>query len=209
MSSNESLPTVYIVDDDPHARVLIEKLVQSADYPTRCFESAESFVQAAASGGPRGCLLLDLRMPGMDGMSLHKQLQADGHALPTILITAHADVPSAIEAIRAGVLDFVEKPLDAKHLLKAVRRAMDMDRTAATEAAEAAEAQRRLDQLSQRQRQVLDLIVEGLLNKQIAARLGLSIKTVEKHRAFVMQKMKVDSVAELVRLTMAPRHHRP
>jgi two-component system response regulator FixJ len=195
----DSLPTVYVVDDDSDARQLLTHLLKSSDYSVSCFESAEAFL-AEVDRTATGCLLVDLQMPGMSGLQLHQRLQEDGRRLPTILITAHADVSSAITAIRSGVFDFVEKPVDADHLLAAVAKAVSANHEAVKDAAEVQEVQLLLGQLSPRQKQVLDLISQGLLNKQIADHLGLSIKTVEKHRAFVMRKMKADSVADLVRM---------
>jgi RNA polymerase sigma factor (sigma-70 family) len=149
-----------------------------------------------------GCLVLDVRMPGMNGLDLYEQLQARASTLPVIFITGHGDVPMAVTALKKGAADFIEKPFNDQDMLSLIESCMTQDSAAAAKRAESASVAQRLDRLTQREREVLDLVVTGKLNKQIADELGISIKTVEVHRSRVMQKMGANSVAELVQLTL-------
>ncbi len=192
----------YVVDDDPHMRALLEHMVTAAGMEAELFASAEAFLERAAEP-LAGCLILDVRMPGADGLDLYETLRDRGINLPTVLITAHADLAMAIRALRAGVHDFVEKPLQPEELLEAMERAVARNNTSPVDPALHPEIVERHRGLSPRERQVMGMIVDGMLNKQIAQALGLSMKTIEKHRGNVMRKMQADSLAELVRMAVA------
>ncbi|MCG6871517.1 MAG: sigma-70 family RNA polymerase sigma factor [Gammaproteobacteria bacterium] len=199
---NDPPGTVYIVDDDEAVRTSLSWLVDSAGLPALTFASATEFLDAW-DGASHGCLVLDVRMPGMSGLELQQRLHEAGSHLPVVIVTGHADVPMAIRALKAGVRDFIEKPYDDEELLERIHDAMA--HAAADQEAQARQQDlsRRFETLTAREREVLDCVVAGLSNKQIADQLGLSIKTVEVHRSRVMNKMAAHSLAELVRLAMA------
>lgn len=199
--SGAPLPTVYIVDDDDAMRESLQFLVGSVGLPTEAFASAEQFL-AHFSPTARGCVLLDVRMPGMSGIELHEQLRASRIAIPVIILTAHADVPMAVRAMRAGAFDFIEKPCNDQVLLDRIHQAIERDADARLDRDRADDIQQRLEKLSPRERQVLELVVAGFANKQVAGMLELSIKTVEVHRGHVMSKMQAASLADLVRMAM-------
>lgn len=193
--------TVFVVDDDAAMRDSLRWLLQSVNFPVETYASAEEFLAAYDVARP-GCLVLDVRMPGMSGLTLQETLAARGMTLPVIMITGYGEVPTAVRALKGGALDFIEKPFNDEILLERVRQALERDRAARAVWARQADAQARLEQLTQREREVMELVTAGKANKVIAAELGLSPKTVEVHRANVMRKMEADSVAELVRLAM-------
>jgi FixJ family two-component response regulator len=194
-------PRVHIVDDDDAMRDSLKWLLESRGLEVELYASAEEFLRAFDRGFC-GCLVLDVRMPGMNGLDLYEQLQARDSTLPVIFITGHGDVPMAVSALKKGAADFIEKPFNDQDMLGLIEACMQQDRAdAAKRAASASVAQRR-DSLTQREQEVLALVVAGKLNKQIADELGISIKTVEVHRSRVMQKMGANSVAELVQLTL-------
>ena len=193
-------PTVFIVDDDEAMRESLEFLLKSAGLSVEAFDSAEAFLRHL-DPAMDGCLLLDVRMPGMSGLDLQARLERDAINLPVILLTAHGDVPMAVRAMRAGAFDFIEKPCNDQVLLDRVNAAVRHDRQRRDDDDAARRVQKRAQHLSPREREVMQLVIEGLLNKQIASRLSISIKTVEVHRARVMEKMEADSLAELVRMT--------
>ena len=193
--------TVFIVDDDEGMRRGLEFLVRSAGYEAKCFESAPPFLEFYKPT-MRGCLLLDVRMPGMSGLELQEHLQSRRIGIPVIIVTAFANVPMAVRAIQAGAFDFIEKPFEGAALLTRVRRALAQDEQIRADGEDTEEACRRLALLTPREREVMNLVVDGMLNKQVAADLGISMKTVETHRARVMDKMGVQSLAELVRLAI-------
>jgi len=196
--------TVYIVDDDAAVRDALSLLLGVRGFRTASFASAESFL-ASHRPGEVGCLLLDVRMPGMSGTELQSRLAAHGDPLPVIVITAHGDIPMARAALKAGAEDFLEKPIDEDALLQALRSALDRDSRRIQQAAESARFAERLNGLTLRERQVMDLVAEGRSNRETAQALGISLRTVEVHRARVMDKLGVRSVPELVRLAIAAR----
>ena len=195
----ESEPVVFIVDDDASVRKGLERLVRSVGLRGKTFASAPEFLQCAASDGP-SCLVLDVRMPGVSGLALQETLATAGHRIPIIFITGHGDITMSVRAMKAGAVDFLPKPFNDQDLLEAIQEAIARDRQARQEWAVLQAIQQRADLLTPRERDVLGLVVAGLLNKQIAAELGLSEKTVKAHRAQVMEKMQVSSVAQLVLL---------
>ena len=194
-------PRVHIVDDDEAMRDSLKWLLESRGLKVELYHSAEAFLHALNCGFC-GCLVLDVRMPGMNGLDLYEQLRARASTLPVIFITGHGDVPMAVSALKKGAADFIEKPFNNQDMLGLIESCMKQDRAAAAKRAENASVAQRLDSLTQREREVLGLIVGGKLNKQIANDLGISIKTVEEHRSRVMEKMGASSVAELVQLAL-------
>ena len=196
--------TVYIVDDDEGVRSSLSILLESAGHRARTFASAREFLDQYAADQP-GCLLLDLRMPGMDGMELHRELVARHALLPVIFVTGHGDVPMAVEAMKNGAFDFLQKPFGHADLLARVERALAADAEARADAARRDDIQRRYATLTPREREVMAMIVDGRANKVIAIDLALSERTVEIHRSRVMEKMGTRSVAHLVRLALALR----
>jgi len=196
-----SSPVVFVVDDDPAMRDSLRWLIESTGVRVETYADAQTFLAAIRSDVP-GCLVLDVRMPGMSGLDLQAELAARGIALPTIVITGHAEVPMAVRAVKAGAIDFIEKPFSDQLLLDRVRQGIELDRQERESRAQRTEVARRLGSLTHREREVLDLVVAGKANKEIASALRLSPKTVEVHRAHVMEKMEASSVAELVRLAL-------
>ncbi len=194
-------PIVYIVDDDAAVRRSLEWLVASVGLQARPLASAREFLDAFDAARP-GCLVLDLRMPDMSGLELQEQLAARGLAVPTIMITAYGEVPAAVRAMRAGAVDFVQKPFSDQALLERIQEAVARARQVHHERRDAAALAERLNQLSRREAQVMFGLAEGLANKQIAARLGLSEKTVEVYRSRLLKKLRVRTVAELVRIAL-------
>ena len=193
---------IYLVDDDEALRDSLAWLLESQGFKVAAFASAEDFLKAWRPEF-NGCLLLDVRMPGMSGLELHERLRAQYSTLPIIFITGHGDVPMAVAALKKGAVDFIEKPFNDTELLRLVSQCLVSEQEHRARRRQDAEVSRRLDQLTQREREVLDLIIAGKLNKQIADVLGISIKTVEVHRARVMEKMAAHSLAELVQNVMA------
>jgi two-component system response regulator FixJ len=193
---------VFIVDDDPDVRDSLQALLESAGYDVRAFDSARR-VLAAYDLDLASCLVADIRMPEMDGLALQEALTRQAPALPVIFVTGHGDVPLAVRAMKAGAVDFIEKPFDDELLLASVRRACELRGRKQDEAALADSARSRLEGLTPREREVLTLLVAGKPNKIIAFELGISPRTVEIHRAHLMEKMQVKSLSELVRLALA------
>jgi two-component system response regulator FixJ len=193
---------VHVVDDDEAVRSSLSMLLESAGLTTRTYDSAAAIL-AAAADLTGGCILSDVRMPEMDGLTLQRHLQDAGCRLPVIIMTGHGDVPVAVQALKAGAADFLEKPFDDERLLKAVGTALDEDRRARAERDHIAEMAAKLHSLTPREREVLTHLVEGHPNKTIAHDLGTSPRTVEVQRARVMQKMGASSLAELVRMVLA------
>jgi FixJ family two-component response regulator len=192
-------PTVFIVDDDPAVRESMGLLMATAGLRSCGFPSARDFL-AAYEGAVPGCLVLDLRMPGMSGTELQAELERRGATLPIIFLTAYADVPTAVGAVRAGAVDFLEKPVDGGRLLKCVRDALGMDSESRARRSEAEGARERLARLTPRESEVLQLVVEGHTNKAVAKVLGISRRTVETHRAHIMRKTDAVSLPELIRI---------
>jgi FixJ family two-component response regulator len=198
---SETVGTVHVVDDDPAVRQSLSWLLESAGLEVRTYGSADAFVAEQPVQRP-ACVLLDVRLPGLGGLELLQRLGQSGRALPTIIITGHADVPMAVRAMKIGAMDFVEKPFRDDLLLQRVHAALEADQHDDHKQRAIAEARRRAAELSRRERQVMNLVVKGLANKQAAVALGISPKTVEVHRGRVMHKMQARSVAELTRMAM-------
>jgi len=194
-------PTVFVVDDDRAMRDSLRWLLESVGLSVRTYATAAAFLREYEPSQP-GCLVLDIRMPGMSGLDLQAELLRRGAGLPTIVVTGHAEVPMAVRAVKAGAVDFIEKPFSDQLLLDRVRQALELDRQDREVRGRREEAVRRLETLTAREREVLGLVVAGKANKEIAVALGLSPKTVEVHRAHVMAKMAVDSLAELIRVAI-------
>ena len=197
-----STPTVFLVDDQGAILKALSRLLASAGFDVMAFESAEDFLDAGHHDAP-GCLVLDLSMPGMNGLALQTALAQRACVLPLIFLTGHGDIDSGITAMKLGALDFLTKPVDDERLIGAVRVAIDKNRVLRQAQRERVSILARLASLTPREREVLDLLVEGKLNKQVAAQLGTVEKTVKVHRARVMTKMQVRSLTALVRLVDA------
>lgn len=195
-------PTVFIIDDDQEVREAIELLMKSVGLATRSFTSAQDYLDQF-DPGLAGCLVLDVRMKGMSGLDLQERLGREPIHPPVIIITGHGDVPMAVRAVRAGAIDFIEKPFHDQTLLDAVHRAFDQDADNRGEASRLADIQERLTRLTPREREILEQVVAGKRNKVIAADLGISQSTVEAHRAKVMEKMEAHSLSDLMRMTLA------
>jgi len=198
----ELAPTVFVVDDDAGMRRGLEFLLKHAGLPVRGFGSAREFLDYYQPD-MRGCMLLDVRMPGISGLDLQEHLRKNGTKLPVVIVTAYGSIPMAVRAMQQGAVDFIEKPFDGALLLERVHRALAHEAQVHLDAQRNVQLQERHDLLTPREREVMRLVVSGLLNKQIAAELGISMKTVENHRACVMDKMEADSLAELVKMSMA------
>ena len=196
-------PTVYVVDDDSSTRELLAWLMKRNELRVEAFPDARSFIASYASGRP-GCLLVDLNMPGMSGLDLQQYLKENGVVLPVIFLSGRADVPKAVRAVREGAIDFIEKPFDYKHVVALVRDCLKRDAEGRDERERRRRHAERLAQLTQREREVLDLVVAGRTNREVAEALDISVKTVEAHRARLMEKLQVDSLAELVHAVLAP-----
>jgi len=190
---------VGIVDDDPSVRKGLARLVKSAGYPVEVFASAHEFLTRPPREDP-GCLLIDVRMPGLTGLELQDALAIAGCRMSIVFVSGHGDVAGSVKAMKSGAVDFLTKPVDARELLGAIERAVDQAFSEQREQAGAIDVQGRLKTLTAREAQVFALVVTGMLNKQIAAELGIVQKTVKVHRARVMEKMRAGSLAELVRL---------
>jgi len=192
---------VFIVDDDEAMRNSLRWLIESVGRTVETYESARAFLDNHYPGRS-GCLLLDVRMPGMSGLELQSQLESHDIRLPVIILTGHGDVGMAVKAMKAGALDFIEKPFDDELLLGAIEKALTEDAEKREERASRAEILARMGQLTKRESQVMEMVTNGKSNKEIAAELNVSAKTVEAHRAHVMEKMEAGSLAELVRMAM-------
>jgi two-component system response regulator FixJ len=195
---------VHVVDDDTAVRRSLAMLLRSAGHQVETYGSAEALLQAAeAAGLAQGCIVLDVRMPGMDGLSLMEVLSRRGIRLPVVVVTGHGDIPLAVRAMRAGALDFVEKPYAEERILDAVGGALSSSREADRQRVLAVQAQAKVGALSPREREVLAALVEGKANKVIGFELGISPRTVEVHRANLMEKLGVRSLPEAVRIGLA------
>jgi FixJ family two-component response regulator len=193
----DAVPCVSVVDDDAAVLKSIDRLLRSAGFAVRTFPSPHDFLLKRDADAP-GCLVLDLSMPGLDGLQLQRALIVSGDPCPVVFITGNGDIPASVKAMKAGAVDFLTKPFDREQLLAAVRTALDKDRAARAQRAARSSVGARVAALTPREKQVMAHVVAGHLNKQIAAELGISEKTVKVHRARVMKKMGVASVAELV-----------
>ncbi len=198
----EAEQIIYVVDDDEAMRDSLTWLLEGEGYRVTCFDSAEAFL-AARHPKMHGCMVLDVRMPEMSGLELHEKLDSLGSKLPIIFVTGHGDVPMAVAALQRGACDFIEKPFHNEDLLSRIHRALALDKELAERQQRDSVISNRLDQLTQREREVMQLVVAGKLNKQVADELDISMKTVEAHRARVMEKMGVRTLAELVQAVMS------
>jgi RNA polymerase sigma factor (sigma-70 family) len=205
-ANNRAEPIVWIVDDDEAMRSSLKWLIESVGMRVESHESADAFLRAHYPGR-FGCLLLDVRMPGMSGLELLEHLREQQMMPPTIIITGHGDVPMAVRAMKAGALDFIEKPFNDEVLLDAIRRALAQEEHRRDASAGIADVIERLAHLTPREHEVMLMVTDGMSNKEIANHLGVSAKTVEAHRARVMEKMAAGSLAELVRMAIVVEHH--
>jgi FixJ family two-component response regulator len=192
-------PTVFVVDDDAPVRKGLMRLLKSAGYRPECCASAEEFLDRWERDPTPGCVLLDIQMPGLDGLQLQQKLHSGTHPIPIIFITGHGDIPMSVKAMKAGAVDFLSKPFRDEDLLDAIRQALRRDLQQRAVRANREMLEQRYETLTAREREVMALVVRGLLNKQIASELGASEKTIKIHRGRVMEKMKMQSVADLVR----------
>jgi FixJ family two-component response regulator len=199
MSDRETQQLVYVIDDDEAVRDSMCMLLESADLPCRCFDNADHFIEAR-DGSERGCLVLDIRMPGMTGLELQTRLAQIGSSLPIIFITGHGDVPMAVEAMRQGALDFLRKPVDEEHFLERIASALDRESGSWYQKLDHEQTRERIDSLTDREGEVFHLVADGMANKAIAGELGISERTVEVHRAQVMKKLGAKTLAQLVRI---------
>ena len=206
--SDTTHATVFIVDDDQAVRKAVEWLVRSEGLNAIAFETAEQFLRSYDPSVP-GCVVLDIRMPGMSGLELQARLAEMNLAIPVIVVTGHATVTMAVHAMKLGAVDFIEKPLNRELLLRQIRVAIARDAQLRIRSAAHQSVGTRLSELTPRERQVMDLIIAGRLNKQIADELGLSPRTVEKHRAQIMAKMEANTVAELVHMVLQANQPKP
>lgn len=198
MTSSDA--TVFIVDDDPLILDALKQLIKSVGLGAQTFSSAEEFLEQDLPETP-SCLILDIRMPRLSGFDLQDELAKRGLTIPIIFVTGHGSVPLSVRAMKGGAVDFIQKPFEDQDLLDAIHHAIEKDRQTRMEQAEIREIKRRVESLTPRENEVLVLAAAGMLNKQIAYDLGMSENTVKSHRARIMRKMKVASLAELVRLT--------
>ncbi len=190
---------VFVVDDDPWVRRSMERLIRSIGFNAQTFRSAGEFLRRPRPEGP-ACLVLDVRLPGLSGLDLQRELTNSGIQLPIIFMTAHGDIPMTVRAMKGGAVEFLTKPFRARRLLDAIRAGIERDRETLKQRIEVAQLRNRYDLLTPREREVLALLVLGLLNKQIAGQLVTSERMIKFHRAHIMQKMRAESLADLVRM---------
>ncbi len=193
------LQTIFVIDDDASIRKSLSRLLRSANYTVETFPSAEEFLHREHFDGV-GCILLDVKMPGLSGMDLQEELSKADYHMPIIFITGHGNIPMSVQAMKKGAVDFLTKPFNDGELLQTNQKAVEKDAHARAEYDETVDIRRRIELLTLRENEVLPYIITGLLNKQIALKLGIAEKTVKVHRGRIMEKLDVNSVAELVRL---------
>src|SRR6202161_2804489 len=197
--STQDLPTVFIVDDDRDVRESLQELLESVGLQSKSFGTAQGFLSSPRSDG-HSCLILDVRLPGISGLDLQHELKRGKVSIPIIFLTAHADVPMSVKAMKSGAVEFLTKPFRHQDLLDAVQRSLTRARILREKEREQTELRHRYERLSVREREVMKLVVSGMLNKQVAAELGASEATVKMYRSQVMKKMQAKSLPELVRM---------
>jgi two-component system, LuxR family, response regulator FixJ len=194
-----TVPTVFIIDDDPFVRKSLSRLIVSMGYGAETFGSAEEFLARERYDGV-GCIILDVRMPGLSGMDLQEELSKAEYAMPIIFVSGHGDIPMSVRAMKKGAVDFLPKPFDDGQLLDALTKAIEKGREAKVQREETLHILKHIDQLTPREREIFPYVISGMLNKQIAFKLDIAEKTVKVHRGRIMEKLGARSVAELVRL---------
>ena len=197
---NDARPIVFVVDDDPAVCLSMKRLIRSLGPEVQTFSSAQEFLRAKRPDAP-GCLVLDVRLPDLSGLDLQQELNKANVDLPIVFVTGHADIPMSVRAMKAGAIEFLTKPFREQDLLEAIQHGIGQHRTAREQRAEVAELQQRYDSLTPREREVFLLVARGMLNKQIADRLGASEKTIKIHRGQLIRKMKASSLPDLVRMS--------
>jgi FixJ family two-component response regulator len=193
-------PTIFVVDDDASVREAVSNLLESVGFDAQAFASTEGFRNAARPDAP-SCLVLDIKLPGANGLDFQEALARAGISIPIVFITAHGDVPMASRAMKAGAVEFLMKPFQKEDLLAAIRQALERDRVGRQQDAEITSLRSRFDELTTREREVMDLVVEGLTNKEVGEKLAISEVTTKMHRGQVMRKMTASSLADLVRMS--------